>query len=51
MARICVQASAHPCLLQVMVAEPRSRRKGIARESVQLMMAFAIRRMGITRFR
>ncbi len=37
--------------IEVMVAEPRSRRKGIAREALQLMMAFAVARLGVTRFR
>lgn len=37
--------------IEVMVAELGSRRKGIAKEAVALMMAFAVQRLGITRFR
>jgi hypothetical protein len=37
--------------IEVMVAELGCRRKGIACEAVTLMMAFAVQRLGITRFR
>uniref|UniRef100_A0A7S3VKR6 N-acetyltransferase domain-containing protein n=1 Tax=Dunaliella tertiolecta TaxID=3047 RepID=A0A7S3VKR6_DUNTE len=37
--------------VEVMVAEPGSRRKGIAQEAVRLMMAFAAQKLNITRFR
>lgn len=37
--------------IEVMVANAASRRKGIAREALQLMMAFGVQRLGITRFR
>lgn len=37
--------------VEVMVAERGSRRKGIAREAVTLMMAFAVQRLGAVRFR
>jgi len=32
-------------------AEPGSRRKGIAREAVTMMMAYAAQRLGVMRFR
>uniref|UniRef100_A0A7S0RSD7 N-acetyltransferase domain-containing protein n=1 Tax=Chlamydomonas leiostraca TaxID=1034604 RepID=A0A7S0RSD7_9CHLO len=37
--------------IEVMVAELGCRRKGIAREAVTLMMAFAVQRLGVTRAR
>jgi hypothetical protein len=39
--KTCIQWT--ECVSQVMVAEERSRRKGIAAEALQLMMAYAIR--------
>ncbi len=37
--------------IEVMVAEQRSRRKGIAKQALQCMMAFAVQRLGVQRFR
>ncbi|GAB4824164.1 hypothetical protein N2152v2_011210 [Parachlorella kessleri] len=37
--------------IMVMVAEPRSRRKGIAEEAVLLLMSYAAAHLGVARFR
>jgi len=34
-----------------MIAEPSSRRKGIATEALQLFMAYGVGKLGVTRFR
>ncbi|KAL4444972.1 hypothetical protein ABPG77_004022 [Micractinium sp. CCAP 211/92] len=41
----------HTAEIEIMVAEPRSRRKGIAEEALTLFMAYASSRLGITKFR
>ena len=37
--------------VEVMVAEPRSRRKGVATEALAIFMAYAAQQLGITKFR
>lgn len=37
--------------IEIMVAEPRSRRKGLAEEALTLFMAYASSQLGITKFR
>jgi hypothetical protein len=36
---------------EVMVAEPASRRKGLALEALQLFMAYGVKFLGVTKFR
>nr|KYP43029.1 N-acetyltransferase 9-like protein [Cajanus cajan] len=40
----------HVAEVEIMIAEPKSRRKGLAKESVLMMMTFAIKKLGITSF-
>lgn len=37
--------------IEIMIAEPSSRRKGIATEALQLFMAYGVGTLGVTRFR
>jgi hypothetical protein len=37
--------------IEIMIAEPSSRRKGIASEALQLFMAYGVSALGVTRFR
>ncbi|KAL4447998.1 hypothetical protein ABPG75_005217 [Micractinium tetrahymenae] len=41
----------HTAEIEIMVAEPRSRRKGVAEEALTLFMAYASSRLGVTKFR
>lgn len=41
----------HTAEIEIMVAEPRSRRKGMAEEALTLFMAYASSRLGVTKFR
>ncbi|TMW62535.1 hypothetical protein Poli38472_005153 [Pythium oligandrum] len=38
------------CEMEIMIAEPKYRRKGFAREAVRLMMAYATSELKVTRF-
>ncbi|KAK7401222.1 hypothetical protein VNO78_12545 [Psophocarpus tetragonolobus] len=40
----------HVAEVEIMIAEPKSRRKGLAKESVMMMMTFAIDKLGINIF-
>ncbi|PSC76460.1 histone H3 [Micractinium conductrix] len=41
----------HTAEVEIMIAEPRSRRKGIAEEALRLFMSYASSRLGVTKFR
>ncbi|PRW57327.1 N-acetyltransferase 9 [Chlorella sorokiniana] len=41
----------HTAEIEIMVAEPRSRRKGIAEEALTLFMAYCSSHLGVTKFR
>nr|ACU20525.1 unknown [Glycine max] len=41
----------HVAEIEIMIAGPKSRRKGLAKESVLMMMTFAIEKLGINIFR
>jgi RimJ/RimL family protein N-acetyltransferase len=37
--------------IEIMIAEPASRRKGLATEALQLFMAYGVSALGVTKFR